>query len=58
MTASIEGKPLLEREVTHDDAVVFKQGQQTIADIVLKYYANDINATQTQSQTNYQNIGR
>ena len=58
MAASIDGKPLPEREVTHDDAVIFKQGQQAMADIVLKYYANDFNSTQTQSHTNHQNIGR
>ena len=58
MAASIDGKPLPEREVTHDDAVIFKQGQQAMADIVLKYYANDFNQPQTPSQTNQKGIGR
>ena len=42
MSAHIDGKPLPEREVTREDATVFKQGQQTMADIVLKYYADDL----------------
>ena len=58
MAASIDGKPLPEREVSHDDAIVFKQGQQTMADIVLKYYANDFNQPQTPSQSNPKNISR
>ena len=42
MSATIDGKPLPEWEVTREDATVFKQGQQTMADIVLKYYADDL----------------
>jgi len=41
MSTNIDGKALPEREVTREDATVFKQGQQTMSDIVLKYYADD-----------------
>ena len=58
MAASIDGKPLPEREVSHDDAIVFKQGQQAMADIILKYYANDFNQPQNPSQSNPKNISR
>ena len=42
MSANIDGKPLPEREVTREDATVFKEGQQTMSDIVLKCYADDL----------------
>ena len=45
MSATIDGKPLPEREVTREDATVFKQGQQTMSDIVLKYYAEEREVT-------------
>ena len=51
MTANIDGKPLPEREITRDDATVFKQGQQTMSDIVLKYYTDELSQGQ-QPQTN------
>ena len=50
MSATIDGKPLPEREDTREDATVFKQGQQTMSDIVLKYYAEDLSHPQP-SQT-------
>ncbi len=57
MSATIDGKPLPEREVTREDATVFKQGQQTMADIVLKYYADDLSQEQL-TQTNRRGHGR
>jgi hypothetical protein len=45
MSANIDGKPLPEREVTREDATVFKEGQQTMSDIVLKYYADNLQPT-------------
>ena len=57
MSATIDGKPLPEREVTREDATVFKQGQQTMADIVLKYYADDLSQPQP-SQTVKHSLGR
>ena len=57
MSATIDGKPLPEREVTREDATVFKQGQQTMSDIVLKYYAEDLSHPQP-SQTVKHSLGR
>ena len=57
MSATIDGKPLPEREVTREDATVFKQGQQTMSDIVLKYYADDLSQEQL-TQTNRRGHGR
>ena len=57
MSATIDGKPLPEREVTREDATVFKQGQQTMSDIVLKYYADDFSHPQP-SQTVKHSLGR
>ena len=57
MTANIDGKPLPEREITREDATIFKQGQQTMSGVVLKYYADDINPQQ-QTQNNKRNMGR
>ena len=57
MSANIDGKALPEREVTREDATVFKQGQQTMADIVLKYYAEDLSHPQP-SQTVKHSLGR
>ena len=57
MTANIDGKPLPEREITRDDATIFKQGQQTMSDIVLKYYTDDLSQGQ-QPQTNKRGQGR
>ena len=57
MSANIDGKPLPEREVTREDATTFKQGQQTMADIVLKYYAEDLSHPQP-SQTVKHSLGR
>ena len=52
MSANIDGKPLPEREVTREDATVFKQGQQTMSDIVLKYYADDLRQPRQHSARN------
>ena len=52
MTANIDGKPLPEREITRDDATVFKQGQQTMSDIVLKYYTDNLSQTRQHSTKN------
>ena len=52
MSATIDGKPLPEREVTREDATVFKQGQQTMSDIVLKYYADDLRQPRQHSARN------
>ena len=52
MSAKIDGKPLPEREVTREDATVFKQGQQTMSDIVLKYYADDLRQPRQHSARN------
>lgn len=57
MTANIDGKPLPEREITRDDATIFKQGQQTMSDIVLKYYTDDFSHPQP-SQTVKHSLGR
>ena len=57
MSANIDGKALPEREVTREDATTFKQGQQTMADIVLKYYAEDLSHPQP-SQTVKHSLGR
>ncbi len=42
MSATIDGKPLPEREVSRSDAAVFKQSRQTMSDVVLRCYANDL----------------
>lgn len=55
--ANIDGKPLPEREITRDDATIFKQGQQTMSDIVLKYYTDDFSHPQP-SQTVKHSLGR
>ena len=57
MSARINGKPLPEREVTREDATTFKQSQQTMSDVVLKYYAKALSQTQ-QAQTNKKGMGR
>lgn len=56
MSATINGKPLPEREVTREDATTFKQGQQTMSDIVLKYYADDL--SQPRQHTARYGMGR
>ena len=57
LSANIDGKPLPEREVTREDATVFKQGQQTMSDIVLKYFTDDLSQEQL-TQTNRRGHGR
>ena len=42
MTASIDGKPMPQREISMEDAKTFKQGQQTMSDILTKYFKYDI----------------
>ena len=49
MSANINGTPLPEREISHKDAVAFKQGQQNMSNIVFKYYAQDFNQTQEEA---------
>lgn len=57
MSANIESKHLPEREITRDDATAFKQGLQTMSDIVLKHYADYLTQAQ-QPQTNRRGINR
>ena len=57
MSANIDGKALPEREVTREDATTFKQGQQTMSDIVLKYYDEDLSQPQ-QPPTSKRGMGR
>ena len=49
MSANLDGKPLPERELTKEDAVTFKHGQNTISDIVHKYYNHNFNRTQEET---------
>ncbi|MBR0539065.1 MAG: hypothetical protein IJK36_02430 [Bacteroidales bacterium] len=49
MTANLDGKPMPQREISMEDARTFKQGQQTMSDILTKYFSNDL-TTQDTSQ--------
>lgn len=46
MTASIDGKPMPQKEVSEVDARTFKHGQQTMTDILTKYFKNDLISSQ------------
>ena len=55
MTANIDGKPMPQREVSEGDAKTFKQGQQNMADILTKYFKNDLSQQQDSPK---QGLGR
>ena len=49
MTANLDGKPMPQREISMEDARTFKQGQQTMSDILTKYFSNDLTTSQDTS---------